>query len=78
MERDLELERRKANSLQESLKENEKEYHKLKVVIFSLFELGAKADRTFRLNTISSSARRFWAETSEEVRKDPSHLAIRA
>ena len=31
VERDLEGERRKAVSLQESLKESEKEYHKLKV-----------------------------------------------
>ena len=31
MERELETERRKSASLQDSLKENEKEYHKLKV-----------------------------------------------
>ena len=39
MERDLEGERRKSISLQESLKESEKEYHKLKVSISSVSHL---------------------------------------
>lgn len=37
LERELELERRKASSLQDSLKDREKEYQKLKVCVRPLF-----------------------------------------
>lgn len=64
LERDLELERRKVRDLQEGSRERDKEYQKLKVLLYNP-RLGTPSSFLhYRRNTIKSNEKRCWARTT--------------